>query len=54
MNNKNFKHSVTKRKKDRKREWRLPSWSSGYDSVLPMQGPWVQSLVRELDLTCHN
>ena len=28
-------------------------WSSGRDSVLPMQGTWVQSLVRELDPTCH-
>ena len=24
------------------------------DSVLPMQGAWVRSLVRELDPTCHN
>ena len=23
-------------------------WSSGYNSMLPMQGSWVQSLVREL------
>ena len=23
-------------------------WSSGYSSVLPIQGTWVQSLVREL------
>ena len=28
---------------------RLPWWSSGYDSMLPMQGTQVQSLVRELD-----
>ena len=26
----------------------LPWRSSGYDSELPMQGAWVQSLVREL------
>ena len=24
------------------------SWSSGQDSMFPMQGAWVQSLVREL------
>ena len=24
------------------------------DSMLPMQGAWVLSLVRELDPTCHN
>ena len=29
-------------------------WSSGEDSELVMQGAWVQSLVRELDPTCHN
>ena len=23
-------------------------------TALPMQGAWVQSLVRELDLTCHS
>ena len=27
---------------------RLPWWSSGQDSMLLIQGPWVQSLVREL------
>ena len=27
--------------------WGFPWWSSGYDSVLPMQEAWVQSLVRE-------
>ena len=32
----------------------LPLWSSGYGSELPMQGAWVQSLVRELDLTCNS
>ena len=32
----------------------LPWWSSGSDSMLLMQGSQVQSLVRELDLTCHN
>ena len=26
----------------------LPWWSSGWDSVLPLQGAWVRSLVREL------
>ena len=31
---------------------RLPWWSNGYDSMLPMQGTQVQSLVRELDPTC--
>ena len=29
-------------------------WSSGQDSVLLMQGAWVQSLVRELEPTCRN
>ena len=29
-------------------------WSSGYDSELPMQGTQIQSLVRELESTCHN
>jgi len=32
----------------------LSWWSSGSDSVLPAQGAQVQSLVRELDPTCHN
>ena len=27
----------------------LPWWSSGWDSMLPMQGAQVQSLVEELD-----
>ena len=26
----------------------LPWWSSGWDSVLPLQGAWVPSLVGEL------
>ena len=30
----------------------LPSWSSGSDSKLPVQGTWVQSPVRERDLIC--
>ena len=30
----------------------LPWWSSGWDSMLPMQGAWVQSLVGELDPAC--
>ena len=30
------------------------SWqSSDYKTVLPMQRVWVQSLVREVDPTCH-
>ena len=29
----------------------LPLWSSGSDSMFPVQGAWVQSLVRKLDLT---
>ena len=32
----------------------LPSRSSDWDSLLPMQGPRVQSPVRELDPTCCN
>ena len=32
----------------------LPWSSSAYDSVLPMKGVWIQSLVRELDPPCHN
>lgn len=27
-------------------------WSSGYDSVPPVQGAWMQLLVRELDPAC--
>ena len=34
--------------------WRLPWWRRGEDSVLPMQGARVRSLVRELDPTCRN
>ena len=30
----------------------LPWWSSG--SMLPVQGTWVPSLVRELDPACYN
>ena len=30
-----------------------PWWSGSEDSMFPMQGTWVQSLVRELDPTCH-
>ena len=26
----------------------IPWWSSGYDSALPLQGAWVQSLVGKL------
>ena len=26
----------------------LPWWSNGYNSVLPTQGAWIRSLVREL------
>ena len=32
----------------------LPWWSRGCDSELPIQGRQVQSLVRELESTCHN
>ena len=32
----------------------LPWWSSGWDSLLPVQGARVRSLVRELDPTCCN
>ena len=32
----------------------LPWGSSGSDSVLPVQGAWVQPLVRELDPTWPN
>ena len=32
----------------------LPLWSSGLDSVLPIQGAQVPSLVREPDPTCCN
>ena len=31
----------------------LPSWAGGKDSTFPMQEVQVQSLIRELDLTCH-
>ena len=34
--------------------WGLPWWFSGQDCTLPMQGVWVQSLVRELASTCPN
>ena len=30
--------------------WRLPWWSSGLDSMLPVQGAWVQSLIGELEI----
>ena len=33
---------------------RHPRWSKGGAFELPMQGARVQSLVRELDSTCHN
>ena len=33
---------------------RPPWWSSGWDSMLPLQGIRVQSFVRELDPTCCN
>ena len=32
----------------------FPWWSSGWDATLPMQGVWVRSLVRELDLEWHD
>ena len=31
----------------------LPEWPSGLYSMLPKQGPGIQSLVRELDPMCH-
>ena len=31
----------------------LPRWPSGLYSMLPKQRPGIQSLVRELDPTCH-
>ena len=31
----------------------LPWWSRGLDSVLPIQGAWVQFLVAEPDPTCY-
>ena len=31
-----------------------PQWSSGWKSMLPMQGAQVPSLVGELDPTCCN
>ena len=34
--------------------WGLHWWSSGYDSLLPMQGSLDHSLARELDPTCNN
>ena len=33
---------------------RTSLWSTGWDCVLSMQGAQVQSLVREVDLTCCN
>ena len=33
--------------------WELPWQSNGSDSILPMQGAWVQSLVRELSFIRH-
>ena len=38
----------------RSRLLELPWWSRDSDSMLPRQGAQVQSLVRELDPTCHN
>ena len=38
----------------KKWERELPSWSSGKDTTVWMQGVWVQTLLRELDPTCHN
>ena len=34
--------------------WRLLWYSSGWDSVPPVQGAWVRSLIRELGPTCCN
>ena len=39
--------------RDWKTPWEgLPWWFSGKDSELPVQGAWIQSLVRKLDPTC--
>ena len=35
-------------------ELRLPWWSSGWDSMIPMQEAQVLSLVWEVDPTWHN
>ena len=42
------------KKKKKIRNEGLPRQISGYDSVNPMQGVGVRSLVRELDPTRHN
>ena len=39
---------------DPEEAWGATWWSRGLDSVLPMQGAWVQSLVKELDPTSYN
>ena len=31
-----------------------PSWPSGLDSMLPMQGTWDPPLIGDLDSACHN
>ena len=38
--------------KSKMKKTKLRWWFSGQHSVLPMQGAWVLSLVRKLDLTC--
>ena len=37
-----------------KRISRLPWWSSGLEAAIPIQVPWILSLVRELDPMNHN
>ena len=34
--------------KKKKHRWGIPQWSSGLSSTLPLQGAWVQSLVKGL------
>ena len=43
-----------KRKREKESLEGLPWWSSGYDSMFPMQGAQIWSLIKELDLTRHN
>ena len=43
-----------KRKREKESLEGLPWWSSGYDSMFPMRGAQIWSLIKELDLTRHN
>ena len=47
-------HEVTKSRTQLSMYTHMTWWSSGQYSALPNQGAQVQSLVRELDPTCHN